>query len=134
MARLIDIEGVGEIYARKLADAGVRGTGSFLKLGATRQGRKQLAGMTGIDETLILQWLNHVDLMRIKGIGGEYSDLLEAAGVDTVAELAARNAANLFARLEQVNLEKRLCRRLPTQQQVAGWIEQAGVLERMLSY
>jgi len=134
MARLIEVEGIGEVYAKKLEAAGVRGTNQFLKLGADRQGRKELAEKSGISETLILEWVNHVDLMRIKGVGSEFSDLLEAAGVDTVVELATRNPDNLYERLQAVNKEKRLCRRLPTKEQVAGWIDQAKSLDRVITY
>jgi predicted flap endonuclease-1-like 5' DNA nuclease len=134
MARLIDIEGIGPVYANKLQEAGIRGTKSLLDRGTTRQDRKLLAEKTGIDEGLILEWLNHVDLMRIQGVGGEYSDLLEEAGVDTVVELAQRNAANLYKTLQEVNEKKKLVRRLPTQNQVAGWIVQAEKLPKVLTY
>jgi predicted flap endonuclease-1-like 5' DNA nuclease len=134
MARLIHIEGVGVKYAQDLEAAGIRGTKAFLELGSTQQGRKFIAEKTGIDSGLILQWLNHIDLMRIKGIGSEYSDLLEAAGVDTVIELARRNTDNLFSTITTVNQAKKLVRKLPTREQVAGWIEQAGKLQRVLTY
>ena len=134
MVRLIEIEGVGVVYTKKLKDAGIRGSKSFLECGASRQGRREIAEKTGIDEGLILQWLNHVDLMRIQGVGEEYSDLLEAAGVDTVAELARRSPANLYKALAAVNQEKKLVRKMPTQDQVAGWIAQAGKLPKVLTY
>jgi predicted flap endonuclease-1-like 5' DNA nuclease len=134
MVRLVEIEGVGEVYAQKLKAAGIRGSKSFLEWGASRQGRRQIAEKTGIDEGLILEWLNHVDLMRIQGVGEEYSDLLEAAGVDTVAELARRSAENLYKALGTVNQEKKLVRKMPTLAQVTGWIAQAGHLPKVLTY
>jgi predicted flap endonuclease-1-like 5' DNA nuclease len=134
MTKLMDIEGVGETYAKKLAAAGVRGTAGLLKSGATPQGRKLLSDKTGIAESLILQWVNHVDLYRIKGVGSEYSDLLEAAGVDTVVELANRNPANLFQKLVETNRQEELVRQLPVESQVAGWVEQAKKLERKITY
>ena len=134
MARLIDVEGIGEQYAQKLEAAGIQGTDAFLKMGANPAGRQQIAEKTGISAKLILEWLNHVDLMRIRGIGSEYSDLLEAAGVDTVAELAQRNPDNLFKALEDVNQKKKLVRNMPVRDQVADWIEQAGKLPRILTY
>jgi len=134
MARLIEIEGVGEVYAQKLEAAGFRGTKTFLELGSTPKGRTQIAEKTGISAGLILEWLNHVDLMRIKGVGSEYSDLLEAAGVDTVAELARRNPDNLMKALEAANQEKKLVRQMPVREQVADWIDQAGKLPKVLTY
>jgi predicted flap endonuclease-1-like 5' DNA nuclease len=134
MAKIIDVEGIGTIYADKLNNAGVNTTAALLKAGATPKGRKELADKTGIGDALILEWVNHVDLYRIKGVGSEYSDLLEAAGVDTIPELAQRNASNLFQKIEAVNREKKLVRKLPVESQVADWIEQAKKLPRVLTY
>jgi predicted flap endonuclease-1-like 5' DNA nuclease len=134
MAKLIDIEGVGEVYAGKLTAAGVRSTGALLKMGSTAKGRKEIAEKSGITETLILEWVNHVDLFRIKGVGEEYADLLEEAGVDTVPELAQRNAENLFEKLVAVNQQKKLVRRLPVQAQVSDWVAQAKGLPRLIQY
>ena len=131
---LADIEGIGPVFARKLAKAGIRGTGGLLTKGATPKGRKELAAKSGIGGKLILEWVNLADLYRIKGVGSEYSDLLEEAGVDTVAELAKRNAENLFKALKETNDHKALVRRLPTLEQVANWIEQAKKLPRVLTY
>lgn len=103
-------------------------------MGSTPVGRQRIAEKTDISAGLILEWLNHVDLMLIKGIGSEYSDLLEAAGVDTIVKLARRNPDNLFKALEAVNQEKRLVRRMPLREQVAGWIDQAGKLPKILTY
>jgi predicted flap endonuclease-1-like 5' DNA nuclease len=134
MAKIVDVEGIGTKYADKLTKAGVATTTALLNAGATPKGRKELADKTGIGDALILEWVNHVDLYRIKGVGSEYSDLLEAAGVDTIPELAQRNASNLFQKIEAVNREKKLVRKLPVESQVADWIEQAKKLPRVLTY
>jgi predicted flap endonuclease-1-like 5' DNA nuclease len=134
MTSIIHIEGIGEVYAKKLQAAGVKTTEKLLEVAASAKGRKSLAEETGITETLILEWVNLADLFRIKGIGEEYSDLLEEAGVDTVVELATRNAVNLFEKLVEVNAAKKLVRQLPTQKQVADWVEQAKQLPRILTY
>jgi predicted flap endonuclease-1-like 5' DNA nuclease len=134
MAKLEVIEGIGPHYAAKLRAAGVRTTDALLGVGATPRGRQDLAQKTGIGDEYIMDWVNRADLMRIKGIGEEYSDLLEKAGVDTVIELARRNAYNLHPRLLQVNDVKRLVRRPPTMRMVADWISQARRLPRVISY
>ena len=134
MAKLIYIEGVGEIYAQKLKDAGVKSTDALVKIGATPKGRKTIAEKSGISEKLILEWVNHVDLFRIKGVGEEYADLLEEAGVDTVPELAQRNPANLLEKMVEVNAQKKLVRRLPVLSQVESWVAQAKKLPRVLEY
>ncbi len=134
MAKVVDIEGVGPAYAAKLEAAGVKDTDELLKMGATPKGRQQLAEKTGITEKLILEWVNRVDLYRIKGIGSEYSDLLESAGVDTVVELANRKPENLVAKMTEVNEAKHLVRKLPTLAQVQDWVKQAKELPRAVSY
>jgi predicted flap endonuclease-1-like 5' DNA nuclease len=134
MARLVTIEGIGEVYAAKLQDVGLRTTGALLKAAATPKGRQDLAEKSGISGKLILEWANHADLYRIKGVAEEYSDLLEEAGVDTVPELAQRNPENLHAKIVEVNAEKKLVRRLPTQGQVEDWVAQAKDLPRVLTY
>lgn len=134
MAKLIDIEGIGEVYAQKLAGAGLTTVEALLEKGASPQGRKALAEETGISGKLILEWVNLADLFRIKGVGEEYSDLLEEGGVDTVPELAQRNAENLYGKLVEVNAAKELVRRLPTQSQVADWIQQAKTMPRVVTY
>ena len=113
MSDVIEIEGVGEVYARKLRDAGITTTEALLQQGATRQGRREIAEKTGIREELILRWVNHVDLARIKGIEFQYAELLEAAGGDSVSELARRDPANLEPRLAEVNEQRKPVRRLP---------------------
>ena len=107
---------------------------ALLVRGAKGKGRQELAEATGISGKLILEWINHADLMRVKGIGPEYADLLEEAGVDTVAELAQRKPENLFAKLGEVNQARKLVRKLPTLKQVQGWVEQAGALPRLVEY
>ncbi len=134
MAKLVDIEGVGESYAQKLKETGITTTGALLQKGSTPKGRKEIAEKSGISDSLILRWVNHVDLFRIKGVGSEYSELLEIAGVDTVPELAQRNAESLYKKLVAVNEEKKRVRKLPVQIQVADWIEQAKKLPRVISY
>lgn len=134
MTKIIAIEGIGEVYAGKLKAAGIDTTEALLKQGDTPKGRSALAEKTGISGHLILEWVNRADLFRVKGIGEEYSDLLEAAGVDTVPELAQRNAENLYAKLVEVNAAKKLVRRLPSQSQVADWIDQAKRMPRAITY
>lgn len=134
MTALIDIEGIGEVYAQKLKEAGISTTEALLEQGATRQGRQEITEKSDISDKLILRWVNHADLFRIKGVGEEYADLLEAAGVDTVPELAQRNPQNLYKKMGETNQEKKLVRHLPSQSQVADWIEQAKQLPRVLTY
>jgi predicted flap endonuclease-1-like 5' DNA nuclease len=134
MANVIDVEGIGSKYADKLIRIGVKTTGGLLKAGSTPKGRKELAEKSGIGDALILKWVNHVDLYRIKGVGSEYSELLEAAGVDTIPELAQRKAANLFQKIVEVNTTKKLVRKLPVEKQVADWIEQAKKMPRVITY
>ena len=134
MAKIADVEGIGPVYAGKLAKAGVKSTAALLAAGATPKGRKELAEKAGVDEGKILEWVNHVDLYRIKGIGSEYSDLLEEAGVDTVVELAQRVPANLLKKMEEANAAKKLVRRLPVLSMVTSWVEQAKKLERVVKY
>lgn len=134
MAKLIDVEGIGPKYAEKLKSAGITNIKALLDMGATPKGRKTIADKAGISDTLVLTWVNHVDLFRLKGVGEEYSDLLERAGVDTVVELTQRKAENLYEKMVAVNAEKKLVRKLPTLAQVKDWIEQAKKLPRAISY
>ncbi|MBI4928810.1 MAG: DUF4332 domain-containing protein [Anaerolineae bacterium] len=134
MTALADIEGIGSVYEGKLKEAGVGSVEKLLEAGSTPKGRKELAEKTGISGDLILRWVNHADLYRIKGIGQEYSDLLEASGVDTVVELAQRKAENLYAKMVEVNSAKSLVRKMPTEAQVGEWIDQAKALPRVVSY
>jgi predicted flap endonuclease-1-like 5' DNA nuclease len=134
MSKLIDIEGIGEAFASKLSEAGIKSTRTLLERGATAAGRRSIAEKTAISEGKILEWINHLDLFRVKGIAGQYADLLEEAGVDTVVELAQRNPTNLHQKLAQVNGEKELVRQLPTESQLRSWIKQAAALPRVISY
>ena len=134
MARIVDVEGIGSAYSKKLNEVGVLSTSRLLQIGATKHGREDLAEHTGIPEKLILEWVNLADLMRIKGIAEEYSDLLEEAGVDTVKELRKRVPENLYEAMAKVNRDKELVRRLPSQKQVKSWVEQAKKLSPIISY
>jgi len=128
------IEGIGPAYAKKLRAAGIKTTEALLKKGADKKGRAAIAEMSGIDETLILEWVNLSDLMRVKGIGEEYSDLLEEAGVDTVKELRNRKPANLHAKMLEVNTAKKLVRRPPALSMVERWVTEAKELPPMVKY
>jgi len=134
MAKILDIEGIGPTYAQKLTATGITTTDALLEAGATPKGREELSEKTGIAESLILEWVNLADLFRIKGVGEEYSDLLEEAGVDTVVELSRRNAENLHAKILEVNETKQLVRRPPALSVVQRWIEQAKSLPRKVEY
>jgi predicted flap endonuclease-1-like 5' DNA nuclease len=134
MASIDAIEGIGHKHATTLRKNRVRTTEALLKRGATRKGRKDLAADTGLSEKQLLEWVNRADLMRVKGIGEEYSDLLEAAGVDTVKELRRRNAANLLGAMVDVNAKKRLVRRLPTESMVQRWVDHARTLDAVVTY
>lgn len=134
MAKIEDVEGIGPVIGGKLRSAGVKDTDALLENCRTAKQRKELAAKADIPEAKILKFANMVDLYRIKGVGSEYSELLEAAGVDTVPELAQRNAANLAKAMAKVNEEKNLTRRVPVESEVAKWIEQAKALPRMLEY
>jgi predicted flap endonuclease-1-like 5' DNA nuclease len=134
MAKLETIEGIGPVYAERLRAAGIGTVEALLRAGATPEGRKELAERTGIGDEYILDWVNRADLMRVRGVGEEYSDLLEKAGVDTVVELAQRNPDSLHKKLLEVNVERRLVRRPPTGGMVARWVEHAKMLPRVVSY
>jgi uncharacterized membrane protein HdeD (DUF308 family)/predicted flap endonuclease-1-like 5' DNA nuclease len=128
------IEGIGPAFAQKFHEVGITTIRAFFERGVSAKGREELAELTGISGKLILEWINHVDLYRVKGVGSEYADLLEAAGVDTVVELANRNATNLFNKMLAVNEEKKLVRRTPVEAQVLDWVEQAKTLPRKVMY
>ncbi len=131
---LINIEGIGPKYAKKLAAIGVKTTKSLLMKGATPKGRKELAEKSGIGDKLILEWVNLADLFRIKGVAEEYSDLLEEAGVDTVVELSKRRADNLHKAIVETNEKKKLVRKVPALSQVEDWISQAKGMPRVVKY
>lgn len=132
--KIENIEGIGPVKGEKFRAAGVKDTDSLLAYAATPKQRKALAEKTGLDEGQILKFANMADLYRIKGIGSEYSELLEAAGVDTVPELAKRKVANLVQAMVDLNQTKRIVRRTPSEKRVIKWIEQAKALPRMLKY
>ena len=134
MATLSDIEGIGAAYAAKLSKAGVRGTNGLLKMGGTKKGRQELAAATGFTPKTILEWVNRADLFRVKGIGSQYSDLLEAAGVDTVMELANRNPEALLAAMTKANEKKNLVNQMPGLANVKAWIKSAKSLKRAVEY
>lgn len=129
-----EIEGIGPVYAGKLQAIGIRTTDAYLERAKDPKGRKALAEETGIDDKRILKWANMADLMRINGVGEEYSELLEAAGVDTVKELKHRVAANLHAKMKEVNEVKKLVRQLPSESAVEKWVEQAKSLPPTMTY
>lgn len=132
--KIIDIEGVGPAYAEKLGEVGVTTTDQLLAKAGSKSGRVGLSIETGISEKSILEWANHADLMRIKGVGSEYSDLLEAAGVDSPAELAQRNARNLAATFGELDVARNTVRRIPSETEIAGWIEQAKKLPKAIEH
>ncbi len=134
MTKIIDIEGIGPVFAAKLQEIGIKSVEALLKAGADPKGRQDLAEKSGISKDLILEWVNHADLYRIKGVAEEYSDLLEEAGVDTVVELATRNPENLFKKILEINEEKKLVRRPPSQTMVENWVHQAKDLPRAIFY
>jgi predicted flap endonuclease-1-like 5' DNA nuclease len=132
--KIIDIEGVGDVYAEKLIAAGIEKVEDLLDKCAAPAGRAALAEQTGISPKLILKWTNHADLFRINGIGPQFAELLEAAGVDTVKELRHRVAANLAAKVAEVNEEKHLCGRVPAEVEIQKMIDQAKELEPRMTY
>ena len=131
---VIEVEGIGPVYGKKLNDAGIKNTEQLLDACKTKAMRLKLAADSGIDESHILRFANMVDLFRIHGVGSEYADLLEASGVDTVKELATRNPANLTAKMAEVNNEKKLVRRIPTEKMVEKWVNEAKTLPGALEY
>jgi predicted flap endonuclease-1-like 5' DNA nuclease len=134
MSKIEEIEGVGPAYAEKLATAGIKSVADMLEKCATRKGRAAVAEATGISDQLILKWANHCDLMRIDGVGPEFAELLEAAGVDTVKELRNRNAENLAKAMADKNEEKKLTRVTPSAERVAKWVAEAKTLDPIMTY
>lgn len=132
--KIEEIEGIGPVMGEKMREAGVNTTDKLLESTQTPKQRKELAEATGVSPKLILRFANMADLFRINGVGQEYAELLEAAGVDTVPELAQRNAENLTAKMEEVNEEKNLVRRTPSLTVVEKWVEEAKSLPRVLIY
>ena len=132
--KIIDVEGIGDVYAAKLAEVGIKTTDDLLEKCASAKGRKAVEESTGISHKLILKWTNHADLFRIKGIASQFAELLEAAGVDTVKEFRHRVPANLQPKLVAVNEEKNLCNRVPSVTELEKMIAQAKELEPLISY
>lgn len=140
MASIEAIEGIGPANGKKLRAAGIRSCEALLKRGGDKKGRKALAESSGIGEGPILEWVNRADLMRVRGVGSEYSDLLEQAGVDTVKELRNRNAENLAAKMVEVNdaaikkTKKSIVRRTPALSEVERWVAHAKTLDPAVSH
>lgn len=134
MAPIKSIEGIGPKYEAKLKELGIKNVENLLEIAANKKGREKLSEDTGISEKMILTWVNHADLFRIKGIGTQYSELLEAAGVDSVPELANRKPENLLIKMTEVNEEKKLVRGLPLLKQVQKWVAQAKELPKVVSH
>ncbi len=128
------IEGIGPAFGKKLAKAGIKSTMGLLKQSKTPQQRKELAKKSGLDEKQILKFANMADLLRITGVGPQYSELLEASGVDTIPELAQRKADNLAKKMAEVNAAKKLCRRVPSLKETSKWIKEAQKLPRIIEY
>ncbi len=132
--KIEDIEGIGEKTGQILREANITTPDKLLEAAGTKKGRMELAVKTGLSEKNILKWANLADLCRVSGISTQYSELLEAAGVDTVKELATRNAENLAIKMHEVNQEKKLVRQTPSQKSVASWIDQAATLPAYISH
>ena len=132
--KIIDIQGIGPAYAEKLKAAGVNKVSELLEKGKTAKGRKELEDETGIRHDLILTWVNHADLFRVKGVGPQFAELLEASGVDTVKEFAHRNAENLEAKMKEVNEKEHRTRRVPTAAELQKMIDQAKELPAVVTY
>ena len=132
--KIIDIEGIGPVYSEKLGAVGIATTEDLLRLCANAKGRAEISEKTGLSTGQLLTWADMADMMRLNGIGPQFSELLKASGVDTVKELRTRNAENLTAKLAEVNAEKKLARAVPALSQVSGWIEQAKTTEPLISH
>jgi predicted flap endonuclease-1-like 5' DNA nuclease len=134
MSNIIDIEGIGKVYATKLRAAGIATVEELLEKGASRHGREAIEKATGISHKRLLRWVNIADLWRIKGCGEEYTELLEAAGVDSIPELAQRVPGHLHEKLVEANEARKLVRKLPTAQNVADWVHQAKTMPRVVTH
>lgn len=134
MAKIEEIEGIGPVFAQKLGLSGITTSEELLEQGATAAGRKKICDGCGVSHALLLRWVNHADLFRISGIGQQYAELLEAAGVDSVPELAQRAAANLHSKLVEVHEKRKLTGRVPALSQVEDWIRQAAQLPVIVTH
>ena len=132
--RIDEIEGIGPSYRAKLESADIRDTENLLEACRHRKGRKGVSAQTGISEKLLLEWSNMADLMRVSGIGPQNAELLEASGVDTIAELRHRNPVNLAIQMRRVNAKKRLCKTTPTADRLDVWISQAKNITSKISH
>lgn len=132
--KLSTIEGIGPTYEAKLEAAGIKSVEALLEKGGSAKGRKEIEEATGIDHKRVLDWVGMADLFRVKGVAGEFAELLKGAGVDTIKELRTRNAANLAAKMKEVNEEKKLTRAVPSEAQVQGWVDQAKELDPAVTY
>ena len=132
--KIEDVEGIGPAWAEKLTAAGVRTTDDLLMAGGSAGGRQKLEAATGISTKRLLEWVNHVDLMRIRGVGSEYADLLEAAGVDSCAELAQRNAKSLAETFQELDAARNTVRDIPGQAVIQGWIDEAKTMDKVVSH
>ena len=128
--KITDIEGIGETYGARLNAQQIFNTDDLLTICGTKKGRETVAEATSIPESLVLTWVNHADLMRIKGIAGQFSELLEAAGVDTVKELAQRNAENLHTKMLETNEKLGLSGSVPATTALQEMIAQAKTLDQ----
>ena len=126
--KIIDIQGIGPVYAEKLIAAGIETVDQLLEAGKTPKGRKELEEKTEIAGKLILTWVNHADLFRINGVGPQFSELLEASGVDTVKEF------QLEAKMKEVNEEKHLTKVVPSVKMLQKMIDQAKELPPVVTY
>ena len=132
--KISEIEGIGPVFTEKLGTAGIATTDDLLRLCANAKGRTEVSEKTGLSTSQLLAWADMADMMRLNGIGPQFSELLKASGVDTVKELRTRNAENLTAKLAEVNAEKKLAGAVPALSQVTGWIEQAKTTEPLISH
>ena len=132
--QIIDIQRIGPVYAAKLIAVGIETVDQLLEKGAAPKGRKELEDKTGIRGDLILTWVNPADLFRVQDVGPQFSQPLEAAAVDTVKELRNRNAANLAAKMLEVNEAKHLCKRTPVEKEIQKYIDAAKELEPVVTY
>lgn len=132
--KIDEVEGIGPAYAEKLIKAGVKTTDDLLKLCCDAKGRKAISEMSSISTKMLLEWTNMADLMRISGVGKQFAELLEAAGVDTIKELRNRNAKNLTAMMAEVNAAKKLCKSNPAETMIEEWVEQAKNLNPLITH
>ena len=132
--KIEEIQGIGPSFAEKLAAASISSTDNLLTLCCDRSGRKKTAEATGVSESLLLKWSNMADMMRISGIGPQFAELLEASGVDTVKELAQRNAENLATKMAEVNNDKNLTNAVPVSSVIQGWIDAAKTTDPKITH